>query len=147
VATADKNVFEALRRAAEDREVAGAFDCLPREWLQLRRLLLTMQERAKRAARAAEVIVKAFPQAKGKSGRPEDPVAGSITEVAGDAYESLTGKRANRSINRDTGEPEGEFHTFLTNIFQALGITASPNASSLRLQEKLKAGRKPISCM
>ena len=135
LAKADKNVFGALRDAAEDQEVAQE------EWLQLRRLLLIMQERATRAGRAAEAVVKAFPQAKAKSGRPEDIVVGSITEVAGAAYKSWTGKRPNRSINRDTGEPEGEFHDFLAYIFQALGITASPNASNLRLQGTLKRGK------
>jgi hypothetical protein len=131
--SADGNVFKALRDAAEDREAAKE------EWLLLRRLLVTVHERASRAARTAEVIVKAFSQAKRKKGRPEDPVANTVSEVAAGLYKLRTGKMPGRSINRDTGKPEGEFHTFLTEVFQAIGITASPNASNLRLQETLKA--------
>jgi hypothetical protein len=135
LASADKNVFEALKNAAEDREVAKE------EWLQLKRLLIIMQDRAKRAACTAEIVVRACSQAKGKKGRPVDLVADVISIVAAEIYETRTGKRPSRSINRDTGEPEGEFHIFLTEVFQALGITNSPNASNLRLQETLKAGK------
>ena len=135
LASADGNVFEALRDAAEDREAAKE------EWLELRRLLMNMQDRAGPAVRAAEAVVKAFPQAKGKKGRPVDPVAEAVSCAAAAAYVSRTGKRANRSVNRDTGEAEGKFHTFLTEVFQILGITASANASHLRLQETLKAMR------
>jgi hypothetical protein len=134
LASSDKNVFEALRGAAEDREAAKD------EWLQLRRLLLTMQERATRAARTADVFAKAS-QAKGKKGRPEDLEANTISEVAAQIYRLRTGKAPGRSINRDTGEPQGEFHIFLTRVYQALGIGASPNASNLRLQGILKAGK------
>jgi len=133
LATADKNVFEALRDTSEDREAAKD------EWLQLRRLLLNMQDRAKRAAHRAEVVVKAFSRATGRKGRPVDLVAEAVTIETAIAYENRTGKRANRSINRDTGEPQGEFHTFLLDVFQILGVTASANASNLRLQETLKA--------
>jgi hypothetical protein len=132
LASADKNVFDTLRDASEDREVAKE------EWLQLKQLLVTMQERAKRAARTAEVVVKASSQPKGKKGRPVDLVADVISAVAAEIYVLRTGKSASRSINRDTGEPQGEFHTFLTQVFQTLGINASPNASNLRLQETLK---------
>jgi hypothetical protein len=135
LASADGNVFEALKDAAEDREAAK------QEWLELRQLLLNMQERAGRAVRAAEAVVKAFPQAKGKKGRPVDPVAEAVSYAAAAAYVGRTGKRAVRSINRDTGEAEGKFHAFLTEVFHALGITASANASNLRLQETLKAMR------
>jgi hypothetical protein len=135
LASADKNVFEALRDASEDKEVAKE------EWLHLKQLLAIMQERAKRAARTAEVVVKACSQPKGKKGRPVDLVADVITVVAAEIYDLRTGKRASRSINRDTGKAEGEFHIFLTEVFQALGVTASPNASNLRLQETLKAMR------
>ena len=135
LASSDKNVFEALKDAAENREAAHG------EWLELKRLLTNMQDRAGRAVRAAEVVVKAFPQAKGKKGRLVDPVAEAVSYAAATAYVGRTGRRPNRSVNRDTGEPEGEFHTFLTGVFQALGITASPNASNLRLQETLKAKR------
>jgi hypothetical protein len=135
LASADKNVFEALRNAAEDREAAK------KEWLELKRLLATMQDRAKRAACMAEVIVKALPQSKGKKGRPADLVADAVTIMAAKNYALRTGRRPIRSISRDTGAAEGEFHSFLSQLFQALGITASPNASNLRLQETLKAMR------
>jgi hypothetical protein len=106
--------------------------------LQLKSLLETMNERATLAARTAEAVLKLWP-AKGKPGRPVDLVADIISIVAAEAYESRTGKLASRLINRDTGTPEGEFHDFLTEVFQALGITASSNASNARLQETLKA--------
>jgi hypothetical protein len=111
LASSDKNVFGALRDASEDREVAKE------EWLQLKQLLVIMQERAKRAARTAEIVVKACSQAKGKKGRPVDPIADVISVVAAEIYSLRTGKSASRSINRDTGEPQGEFHTFLTQVF------------------------------
>jgi hypothetical protein len=60
LASADRNVFEALIDAAEDRDTAKG------EWLQLKSLVKTMHERAKMATRAAEAVLKAWPQAKGK---------------------------------------------------------------------------------
>jgi hypothetical protein len=135
LASADRNVFETLLHAAEDRAA------VKEEWLELKRLLAIMHDRAKRAARKAEAIAKALPQTKRKKGRPVDPVPDVISIVAAEIYVLRTGKPASRSISRDTGAAQGEFHAFLTKVFQALGITASANASNLRLQETLKAGK------
>jgi len=59
---ADLNVFEALRLVSEDREAAKE------EWLQLKVLLETMSDRAKRASRAAESVLKVWPT-RGTAGR------------------------------------------------------------------------------
>jgi hypothetical protein len=140
--SADRNVYEALRDAAEDREIAKE------EWLRLKSLLETMHDRAKQAARTADAVLKVRPQTKGKAGRPVDQVADNVTIAAAEIYERRTGKRATRVVSRETGEPEGEFYTFLASVYLALSITANPDASIQRLDAELKKIRKkPISCM
>ena len=133
---ADRNVFEALSDAAEDREIAKE------EWLGMKSLLGTMQDRAKRAAHTAEAVLKIWRKPlKGKAGRPVDLVAETVTWVAAEVYQGRTAKIANRSIDRVSGAAQGEFHAFQTEVFQALGMTASPNASNARLQETLKRSK------
>ena len=130
---ADGNVFEAWMDASDDREAAKE------EWLQLKSLLATAQERAISAARTAEEVLKAWSQAaKGRKGRPTDEVAETMTIITAVIYERWTGKLASRSISRDTGEVQGQFHAFLAEAFEALGIKSSPNASNARLQETLR---------
>jgi hypothetical protein len=140
--SADRNVYEALRDAADDREIAKE------EWLRLKSLLEAMQDRAKQAAKTAEAVLKALRPTKGKVGRPVDQVADTVTIVAAEIYERRTGKPSTRSIDRISGAVQGEFHVFLTEVFKVLGMTASPNASNARLQEILKRPpKKSISCM
>ena len=132
---ADRNVFEAWVDASEDREAAQD------DWLQLKALLETAQERASSAARTAEAVLKAWMQVKGRKGRPADEVGDTMTIIAAATYEKWTAKLASRSISRDTGEVQGQFHAFLAKTFKALGIASSPNASNARLQERLRKKR------
>ena len=84
--------------------------------------------------------MKAWSQAKGKGqkGRPADEIAETMTIITANVYEKYTGKLASRSISRDTGAVQGEFHAFLTGTFEALGMESSPNPSNARLQETLR---------
>lgn len=136
---ADKNVFDAWAGASEDAEDM-MFD--PRgpatqEWLRLKALLDEGEKRATRAVRTAEKTLKLWRQV-GKKGRPADQVTDFITIMAANLYEEITAKLAPRSVSRITGAAEGEFHAFLTDVFKALGMTASPDEANRRLQIQLK---------
>jgi hypothetical protein len=129
---ADRNTFEAWARTSDlERHEAT------QEWLQLKSRLQTVAERAERAARAVELVTKFF-QDGAKRGRRPDVMAEVVTVIAGNAYETLTGKSAQRSIDRDSGKPYGRFHDFLTQVFQALGIPSSPDSCNMRLQDELR---------
>jgi len=78
-----------------------------------------------------------------KRGRPLDQIADLITAVAATVYEVLTERSAVRSVDRDTGKPRGEFHHFLVAVFGVLGITASADASNMRMQTELRQMRNP----
>ena len=135
---ADRNVFDAWAGAAEEdanRVVATS----KQKWLQLKAMLQETVIRATRASQIAEAVMKVCTEAKAKAsrGRPEHQVAAATTLMAAHIYEEWTGKIAVRSISRDDGSPEGEFHNFLTEVFGILGITASPDYSNDRLQKEL----------
>jgi hypothetical protein len=131
---ADRNTFEAWADTSDlERHEAT------QEWLQLERLLQNAAERAEQAARAAEIE---FLSDGAKRGRRRDVVADVVTVIAAKAYETLTGKYAQRSADRDSGKPYGSFHDFLTQVFQALGISSSPDACNMRLQDELRHLRK-----
>jgi hypothetical protein len=104
------------------------------EWLQLKGLLEIAAERAQQAALAVDPK-QAAPE---NRGRRSDQIAASITFVAANAYEQLTGLIAVRSIDSDSGEACGKFHEFLTTVFNELGIKASPEASNRQLQSELR---------
>jgi hypothetical protein len=75
-----------------------------------------------------------------KKGRPPKKRADYVATTAALIYEEHTGARAYRSIDRDFGKPYGDFHKFLTKVFEVLGIKdSSPDAANQRLQAKLKA--------
>lgn len=136
---ADRNVFDAWVRAVEETSHLAS----PTEkWLALRLLLNETATRATRAAQIAESVAKACPDTKGAKGRPEDVLATAITVKAADVYEEWTGKNAARSISRDDGSPGGEFHDFLTRVFDVLSISASPDYSNDRLQKELAKLRR-----
>jgi nitrate reductase assembly molybdenum cofactor insertion protein NarJ len=89
------------------------------EWLLLKSLLEKAQQRAQRAAQIG--IPKA--NSSDSRGRPPDLIADEITVEAADAYQELTGRVAVRSFDRyaDKQKPQGIFHSFLINVFAALG--------------------------
>lgn len=108
------------------------------EWLRLKRLLKNTAIRAKRARNEAVIS-----DSSEKRGRPLDQIADLITAVAATVYEVLTERSAVRSVDRDTGKPRGEFHHFLVAVFGVLGITASADASNMRMQTELRQMRNP----
>jgi hypothetical protein len=138
LSNAPPNVFEAWAGAADFADYINSHE-VTYEWLQLKRLLENAAERAKQAAQAAA------PKAEDREnrGRPSDYIAASITVVAAKAYEELTGRDAVRNIDRGTGKPRGEFHEFLTVVFEALGIDSSPDAANMQLQADRQHLRKP----
>ena len=137
---ADKNVFEAWAWADEagvDRHLAT------QQWLQLKSLLEESSARATRAALATEAVLKAWPKASAaRRGRPPDLFADTMTEIARRVYVEWTGEPTPRSISRDEGKPVGEFHQFLKDVFDALGIPSSPDASNMSLQTELRAMKR-----
>jgi hypothetical protein len=137
---ADRAAFDAWTAVAHfkdglDREAAK------QEWLQLKQLLEFSAERAKKAAEAAQVVIKHRPEAGSKGGRPPDRLGDSVAIMAALVYQELTGAPASRVIDGITGKPRGGFFEFLGRVFEALGIGSSPNAANARLQERL--GKKP----
>lgn len=59
-----------------------------------------------------------------RGARPKREAA-TITRAAASCYEKLTGKQVVRSIDRIDGQPQGEFHQFLTVLLELAGITAN----------------------
>jgi hypothetical protein len=137
---ADRAAFDAWTAVAHfndglDREAAK------QEWLQLKQLLEFSAERAKKAAEAAQVVIKHRPEAGSKGGRPRDRLGDSVALMAALVYQELTGAPASRVIDGITGKPRGGFFEFLGRVFETLGIGSSPNAANARLQER--QGKKP----
>src|SRR5262249_55187653 len=139
---ADRNTFEAWAHPAcadgAEREAAK------QEWLQLGKLLEASAERATRATQAAQSVEKnrAAGGKSGRRGRPPDELADHIVVVAANIYERRTGITAYREISRDSGEPIGAFHDFLTRIFEVLEINSSPDARNMQLQATLRGMKK-----
>lgn len=133
---ADKDVFDAWAGASEDAD-SMCREIATQEWLHLKTLLDEAERRATRAAKTAERVLRLWQRAS-KKGRPTDWVADFMTEETAALYTQTTGKNATRLVNRDTGAVEGEFHVFLTDVFDSLGMKSSPDAANMRLQERLK---------
>ncbi len=135
---ADKNVFDAWAGASDDADDM-MFD--PREpmqdWLTLKAMLDEAEKRATRAGRTAEKALKVWRQV-GKKGRPADQTADFITLMTANLYKEITGKIAPRSVSRIAGRAEGKFHVFLTDVFSAFELKASPDEANRRLQTELK---------
>jgi hypothetical protein len=126
-----ENVFQAWAEATVVGDYANRHE-ITYEWLQLKRLLGTAAERAKRAGK----MMMPKPDVAENRGRPPDDIAAAITVVAANAYQELTGRDAVLSIDRDTGKPCGGFHDFLTAVFKALGINSSPDAANMQFQSE-----------
>jgi hypothetical protein len=142
---ADKNVFDTWARSAEEYD--RVLETPTQEWLQLKNLLEQAAVRATRGAQIADDIIRLKGAATiGKRGRPEDEIARVITTIVGAFFQEWTGSLAQRSISRDDGKPSGAFHDFLTEVFQILGIAASPDYSNDRLQKDLaKLGKSKVA--
>jgi hypothetical protein len=77
-------------------------------------------------------------------GRPREHMADDIVLQAAVAYEHLTDKFAKRGYHPGKHKPQGEFFEFVTEIFKALGIEASPDVANQRLQTDLRLrGKEP----
>ena len=140
---ADRNVFEAWAKAAGVDESWVDHHLATQEWRQLTSLLEMTIKRASRAARTGEDVLKAWPKASAaRRGRPPDWIADAMTAIAGGVYAEWTGEPALRSISRHEGNPQGKFHQFLKDVFDALGIPSSPDASNMRLQTELRAMKR-----
>jgi hypothetical protein len=131
---ADRNVFDAWAdagNAANDIPYHGAI----RKWLDLRGLLEDARERAVQAAQSVEAAMKHEPE---NRGRLAAIAASAVAEEAAVVYERLTGRQAVRSVNRDTGDPEGFFHDFLESVFKIFDIDSSPDYANAKLQADLR---------
>jgi hypothetical protein len=131
---ADRNVFDAWADAgiAADIPYHGSI----RRWLDLRGLLEDARERAVQAAQSVEAAMKQSSRASmpENRGRPAEIAASAVAAEAADVYEKLTGRQAVRSVNRDTGDPEGFFHDFLESVFKIFDIDSSPDYANAKLQ-------------
>jgi hypothetical protein len=74
----------------------------------------------------------------GQKGRPADQVAHLVGAYALIIYEEAAGRIGSRSVNRISGKVEGPFFSFLQEVFEIIGIKASPDASNMSLQAELK---------
>jgi hypothetical protein len=134
---ADRNVFDAWAdagNAANDIPYHGSI----RKWLDLRRLLEDARERAVQAAQSVEAAIKLRASMPENRGRPAEIAASAVATEAAVVYEKLTGRQAVRSVNRDTGDPEGFFHDFLESVFKIFDIDSSPDYANAKLQADLR---------
>jgi hypothetical protein len=138
---ADRKVFDAWADAGNAANDIPYHESI-RKWLDLRGLLEDARERAVQAAQSVEAAMKQFSRAS----MPEPENRGRLAEIAASAvateaavvYEKLTGRQAVRSINRDTGDPEGFFHDFLESVFKIFDIDSSPDYANAKLQADLR---------
>ena len=138
---ADRNTFEAWAGAQYPEAVT--LERGVREWLQLKNMLEVTAQRATQSARGVEKTLKSLARPeRGKRGRPIDQLADLITIEAAGVYERRTGKRAVRNIDRNRHKPFGDFHNFLTGVFEVLQIESSPDARNMQLQAELRSMKK-----
>jgi hypothetical protein len=71
-------------------------------------------------------------------GRPADHIAKSVAAYVARIYQLLKGTAPTRNIDRVSGQPVGEFHDFLTEIFRALDVEAKIDHQTRRLVKKPK---------
>ena len=74
-----------------------------------------------------------------KIGREQAPLPLVIANLSIEIYQVLTGKRATANNNSITNKRESKFISFLSEIYEALGITASAGSNA---QTALKAIRQ-----
>jgi hypothetical protein len=134
---ADRKVFDAWAdagKAANDIPYHGSI----RKWLDLRGLLEDARETAVQAAQSVAAAMKQFSRASmpenRRHRRPAEIVAPAVAAEAAVVYQKLTGRQAVRSVNRDTGDPEGFFHDFLESVFKIFDIDSSPDYANAKLQ-------------
>jgi len=138
---ADRNTFEAW--AAAQYPEAVTLKSATQEWLQLKNLLEVTAQRAAQSAGSVDKALKSLPRPQGgKRGRPIDQVADLVTIEAAAIYGRRTGKNADRNIDRASGTPVGDFHEFLTRVFEVLQIKSSPDARNMQLQTELRGMKK-----
>ena len=136
---ADRNVFDAWANAGIAANDIPYHESI-RRWLSLRWLLEEARERAVQAAQSVQAAMKQSSRASMPEtrGRPAEIVASAVAAEAAVVYERLTGRQAVRSVNRDTGGPEGFFHDFLESVFKIFGIDSSPDYANAKLQADLR---------
>ena len=112
---------------------AGSLESATQEWLQLKNLLeITAQKAAKSARSVKDTPLR--PARKGAERQTEDQLGDLVTIEAANIYEHRTGKSAVRNIDRADGKPFGDFHNFLTRVFEVLEIKSSPDARNMQMQ-------------
>jgi hypothetical protein len=138
VSRGDKAAIRALDTLSKKlRELWDIFNVLPLEAEQALKetgglgLVEIPFEDLVRQAETAKERLKAKPEKK-KAGRPEARLAAEVAREALFAYEMLTGKWAGVTTDaHKEGHPRsGAFLHFLTEIFGALKITASPDSQA-----------------
>jgi hypothetical protein len=71
-----------------------------------------------------------------KPHRPPDPVVEAITKRAAQFFEAVKGQKPTRSVDSVSHLAVGNFGRFLTDLFNGLGITASPDAAIQKLMKR-----------
>jgi hypothetical protein len=150
VSRGDKAAIRALDTLSKKlRELWDIFNVLPLEAEQALKetgglgLVEIPFEDLVRQAETAKERLKAKPEKK-KAGRPEARLAAEVAREALSAYEMLTGKWAGVTTDaHKEGHPRsGAFLHFLTEIFGALKITASPDSQAKKVTADKSAHRK-----
>jgi hypothetical protein len=93
----------------------------------------------RRRALLAKARLEAKPVKKGGGRRP-DYKAADVAERALGCFEALTSKPAGVSTNPWTSERGGPYLRFLTDVFNVLGMKASPEAQAKRAVQKRSMG-------
>lgn len=92
-------------------------------------------ERMIYAAQRARHNLPPKPEKRGRGGKPG---AAAVAEICIGAFADLTGRKAGRGFREETSVATSSFLTFLTAIFQALGISASADATAKAALKKVK---------
>jgi hypothetical protein len=77
------------------------------------------------------------------TGAPRKLRAQAVTEVAAVVFKRLTGKPATVRTDPRKNAAYGPFHEFLTAVFEACGIDASPEAQARALRRKHPQNQRP----
>lgn len=132
LATAVRDVRRALAHAGLELEMALREEMGDIGLIQFRNYMKAIEPQV---FAAHDAIEKMQPNPR-PLGRPRKSLAASITELAAETFESLTGARISVATDHDSGAKSGAFVVFLEQVFSELGLDASAVAQAQDLRDR-----------
>ena len=107
-------------------------------------LLTTISVRTLRAVANVAGTAKVPRRRRRKSSRGRLPnlAVDAVTLMVAHAYQQLTGKRATRVINWDSGKPKGPFFELVSDVFAILCVKANRDAAIRKLAKRRKRRKR-----